>query len=199
MTRTFIAADLDDATRDALARLLRRVSRALPTARVPAPETLHITLAFLDDLDDLRIEDAIQATRETAAGAAPFWLALGRIGVFGPDHAPRIVWLGIGGQTGRMRALQRGLTRALEARGFTPDDKPFSPHLTLARLTSPLDDAAALRLQQLRSEPPPRADSWRVEDVRVMRSDLSRAGARYTPMAIIPLDAPLQEPPDIHS
>ena len=199
MTRTFIAVDLDDATRDALARLSRRVSRALPAARVPAPETLHITLAFLGELDDPRIEDAIQATREAAAGAAPFWLAPGRIGVFGPDHAPRVVWVGIGGQTGRLRALQRSLARALDARGFTPDDKPFSPHLTLARLTAPLDDASTLRLQQLRSEPPPRADSWRVEDLRVMRSDLSHAGARYTPLAIIPLVAPQLEPPSSSS
>lgn len=198
MTRTFIAVDLDDATRDALARLSRRVSRALPIARVTAPETLHITLAFLGELDDTQVADAIQAAREAAASAAPFSLALGRIGVFGPDHAPRVVWIGLGGQIGRLHALQRNLTRGLEARDFTLDSKPFAPHLTLARLTSRLDDASALRLHQLRSEPAPRADSWRVDDLRVMRSDLSRSGARYTPLAIIPLGAPLQEPPDTH-
>lgn len=200
MTRAFIAVDLDGATRETIARLVRRVARALPTARIIAPETLHVTLAFLGELDDPRIEEAIAATREAAAGVAPFWLAPGRIGVFGPDHAPRVVWIGIDGQTGRLRALQRRLTRALEARAFTLDSKPFAPHLTLARLAAPLDEPSALRLHQLRSEPPPRAESWRVDGLRVMRSDLSHTGARYTPLAIIPLGAPLHPlhaPPDL--
>jgi 2'-5' RNA ligase len=189
MTRTFIAIDLDGATRAALAQLTRRVARALPSARAVAPETLHLTLAFLGELDDSRVAEAIAATREAAAGVASFWLKSGRIGVFGPDHAPRVIWVAIGGQTGRMRALQRRLSRALEAHGFAPENKPFAPHLTLARLTAPPDETAALRLHQLRSEPPPRGESWQVEDLRVMRSDLSPTGSRYTPLAIIPLSA----------
>ncbi len=196
MTRAFIAVDLDSATRDILARLTRRVARALPTARVVTPDSIHVTLAFLGELDDQRVEDAIAATREAAAGVAPFWLAPGRIGVFGPDQAPRVVWVGIEGQTGRLHALQRRLSHALDARGFTLDSKPFEPHLTLARLSTRLDEPSMLRLRQLRSEPPPRAESWKVDGLRVMRSDLSRAGARYTPLSIIPLGAPLQEPGD---
>jgi 2'-5' RNA ligase len=187
MTRTFIAVDLDSATHDALARLSRRVARALPTARIVNPDTIHMTLAFLGELDDLGVENAIAATREAAAEALPFWLTAGRIGVFGPEHAPRVVWVGIGGQTGKLRALQRRLTHELEERGFTPDDKPFAPHLTLARLNTPPDESSRLRLRELLSEPPLRGESWRVEDLRVMRSDLSRTGARYTPLAIIPL------------
>ncbi len=196
MTRTFIAVDLDGDTRDILSRLTRRVARALPTARVVIPDTLHLTLAFLGELDEPRVEEAIAATREAALGVAPFWLAPGRIGVFGPDYAPRVVWLGIEGQTGKLQALQRRLTRALDARGFTLDSTPFAPHLTLARIAARLDETALQRLSQLRSEPPPHTESWQVEDLRVMRSDLSRSGARYTPLAIIPLGEPLQASPD---
>lgn len=196
MTRTFIAVDLDDATRDILARLTRRVAREIPTARVVSPDAIHVTLAFLGELDDQRVADAIEAARETAAGASPFWLAPGRMGIFGPEYAPRVVWIGIGGQVGRLRALQRRLAHALDARGFPLDSKPFEPHLTLARLTTRIDEPAALRLRQLRSEPPPRSRTWNVDDLRVMRSDLSRSGARYTPLAVIPLAAPLQEPPN---
>lgn len=189
MTRTFIAIDLDNLTREALARLTRRMARALPTARTVAPETLHLTLAFLGELADARVTDAIEATREAAVGVAPFRLAPGRLGVFGPDYAPRVIWVAIGGQTGPLHALQRRLMRTLEAHGFALDSKPFAPHLTLARLTAPLGEDAALRLSQLRSEPLPRSESWQVEDVRVMRSDLSQTGARHTPLAIIPLAA----------
>ncbi|HEX9038847.1 MAG TPA: RNA 2',3'-cyclic phosphodiesterase [Ktedonobacterales bacterium] len=189
MTRVFIAVDLDAPTREALARLLRRVAHVLPRARVVAPETLHVTLAFLGELDDQRLAEAIAAAREVAAEAAPFSLAPGHIGIFGPDDAPRVIWLALGGQVRRLIALQRRLAHALEARGFTLDPRPFSPHLTLARLTAPPGEYGLLGLRELRSQPS-RKDSWQVDDVRVMRSDLTPAGARYTPLAIIPLGAP---------
>lgn len=185
MTRTFIAVDLDTPTRDTVAQLLRRVADALPHARVVTPDTLHITLAFLGELDDERLASATEATR-AAESVAPFSLALGRVGVFGPDHAPRVIWLAIGGQERRLRMLQRQVTRALAARAFALDTRPFAPHLTLARLSAPLDETAAMRLRQLRSETP-QAAPWRVDDLRVMRSDLDVARVRYTPLTVIKL------------
>ena len=187
MTRVFIAVDLDAPTREALARLLRRVARALPKARAVAPETLHVTLSFLGQLDDAQVAAAIEAARETAADASPFSLKPGRIGVFGPDHAPRVLWMALDGQVGRLRALQRRLAHTLADRGFPPDARPFSPHLTLARLNAKLDDQAAIRLSQLRAEPPIRKDSWLVDELRVMRSELAPGGARHTPLAVFPL------------
>lgn len=187
MTRVFIAVDLDAPTREALARLLRRVARALPKARAVAPETLHVTLAFLGELDDEQVTAAIEAAREAAADTAPFWLAPGHLGVFGPDHAPRVLWVALGGQVNHLRALQRRLARALDTRGFPPDANGFSPHLTLARFKAPLDPAAAIHLSELRGQPPVRQDSWLVDEVRVMRSELDPSGARHTPLATFPL------------
>jgi RNA 2',3'-cyclic 3'-phosphodiesterase len=187
MTRVFIAVDLDAPTRAALARLLRRLARALPNARVVAPETLHVTLAFLGELDDDQVAAASEAARLTAAEGRPFYLAPGPIGVFGPDHAPRVVWVALGGQVERLRALQWSLARELETRGFALESRPFSPHMTLARLTVRLDERAALGLSKLRAEPPPRKGSWLVDELRVMRSDLAQSAARYAPLAIYPL------------
>lgn len=189
MTRVFIAVDLDAPARAALARLLRRLARALPNARVVAPETLHVTLAFLGELGGDQVAAASEAARLTAADGKPFYLAPGPIGVFGPDHAPRVIWVALGGQLGRLRALQRRLTHELDARGFPPEPRPFSPHLTLARLNARLDERAALGLSKLRAEPPVRKDSWLVDELRVMRSDLAQSGARYTPLATFPLSA----------
>lgn len=189
MTRVFIAVDLDAPTRAALARLLRRLARSLPSARVVAPETLHVTLAFLGELDDERLTEASEAARIAAPGARPFYLAPGQIGVFGPDHAPRVIWVALGGQVARLRALQRALAHELEARNFPLEARPFSPHLTLARLSARLDESGALALSRLRAEPPVRKNSWLVDELRVMRSDLAPTGARYTPLAAFPLSA----------
>jgi 2'-5' RNA ligase len=122
-------------------------------------------------------------------GASPFWLAPGLLDAFGPEYAPRVLWVGIGGQVGDLLQLQRHLAHALDTRGFALDGKPYAPHLTLARLTAPLDQAAALRLRHLRSEPPAREESWLVDSLLVMRSDLAPGGPRHSPLAAIPLDS----------
>jgi 2'-5' RNA ligase len=184
----FIAIDPDDTARRALSQLVRRVAHALPKARAVAPETLHLTLAFLGELNDEGVAEAIAAAGEVAASVGPFALATGHIGVFGPEHASRVIWVALGGELGRLHALQRRLTHALDTRGVPRDTKPFAPHLTLARLNASPDERAALQFIQLRNEPS-RAASWQVDGIRVMRSDLAPTGARHTPLAIIPLGA----------
>lgn len=187
MTRVFIALDLSEAAREALRREERRLARALPDVRFAAPEDLHLTLAFLGEVDDAALAQVIALCGEVASHAAPFELALAGLGVFGPPHAPRVIWAGVGGETPRLLALQRRLADALEALGFPREQRPFSPHLTLARLKRPLDDTAAQRLRTLLAGPPPAPTRWRMDDLRVMRSDLAASGARYTALSVASL------------
>jgi 2'-5' RNA ligase len=188
MTRVFIAVDPSEAARRSLANLTNRVALALPGARTVGPETLHVTLAFLGEQDDASVAETIAAARAAAENVTPFLLRLGQVGVFGPERAPRVVWVALDGQVVRLRVLQRRLALALNAREMLWDDsKPFAPHLTLARLKSALDSRAAAELAKLRAEPP-RAEPWTVAELRVMRSDLTPNGARYTPLAVIPFN-----------
>ncbi len=191
MTRTFIALDLSEATRVALRGELRRLARALPDVRFVDPANLHLTLAFLGELDDETLAAVIALAGEVARHAAPFELALAGLGVFGLPTAPRVIWVGVGGETRALLALQRRLAAALEAEGFPREQRPFSPHLTLARLKRPLDAAARQRLDNLLASPASTAASqatrWRVADLRVMRSELAATGARYTALSVAPL------------
>lgn len=187
MTRIFIALALSDAARETLRREERRLARALPDVRFAAPEDMHLTLAFLGEVDDATLAQVIALGGEVASHARPFDLALAGLGVFGPPHAPRVVWAGVGGDTQRLLALQRRLADALEALGFPREQRPFSPHLTLARLKRPLDDVAAQRLRAALVGTPPAPTRWRVDDLRVMRSDLAATGARYTTLSVAPL------------
>lgn len=189
MTRTFIALDLSEAAREALRRELRRLAQALPNVRLVDQASLHLTLAFLGELDDDALAAVIQITSDVARPSAPFDLTLTGLGVFGPPSAPRVIWAGVGGETRPLLALQQRLADALEAHGFPREARPFSPHLTLARLKRPLDDAAYLRLRGLLAGPPPRRTTrWRVSDLRVMRSDVAADGARYTALSVAPLE-----------
>ncbi len=187
MTRTFISLDLSEEAREALRRELRRLERALPGVRMTDPASLHLTLAFLGELDDEALAAVIALTGEVARQTPPFRLALKGLGVFGPPTSPRVIWAGVSGDTRRLLALQRRLADALEAQGYPREQRPFAPHLTLARLSRPLDEAAYLRLRGLLESKAPQPTRWPVAEVQVMRSELAAAGARYTALSIAQL------------
>lgn len=192
MTRTFIAVDLSEGAREVLQRYLSQTQRALPDVRLTASANLHLTLAFLGELDDDALATVIALTEGLARQTAPFHLELGRLGVFGPPTAPRVLWAGVGGETASLLAVQRRLAEALEAQGYPREQRPFAPHLTLARLNRPLDESAYLRLRALREGPATRPTRWPVADLRVMRSELLATGAQYTALSVARLTGAAQ-------
>jgi 2'-5' RNA ligase len=184
MTRTFIAVELDEGARAALRAEIARLSRALPGVRFADPAGLHLTLAFLGELDDERLAEATAATKEAVAEARPFTLRIAGLGTFGPAWAPRVVWAGVAGEVPALLAVQSRLAAALAARDFPAEERPFAAHLTLARLKERLDAEALARLVALVREAGAakrrRGTALPVEALAVMQSELLRSGARYT-------------------
>lgn len=187
MTRTFIAVELDAALRAALSRIEASLATAAPSLRWTDAAKLHLTLAFLGELDDVGVQAAIAATRAAAADTRPFRVALAASGYFGSRRAPRVVWAGVGGDTRALLAAQRHLADALAARGFPREQRPFAPHLTLARVKLPLAPAELARLLAAIERPdPPATAAMTVAGISVMKSDLAREGALYTRLAHCP-------------
>jgi len=182
MTRTFIALERDESLQRHLIESIRRMAPALPRLKWVDPSTIHLTLAFLGELIDEQLAKAVQASDEAARQAAPFGYRLARLGTFGAPRQPRVVWIGVDEPTGELTRLQRLLTRELEQRGFALETRPFSPHLTLARVKEPLSAAELQTMQHFladrqRSVPSP---YYYAQRVSVMKSELSRTGAAYT-------------------
>lgn len=195
MTRTFIAVRLPDAIRAQLALQIDNLKPRLPAAvRWVAPESLHLTLAFLSALDDARLASAEQATAVAAREGAPFALALTNLGTFGSARVPRVIWAGVSGDISALGNLQGRLASELEMRGFPREDRPFSPHLTLARIKEPLPPDVALALPDLLRSAPATHSSWQVHELCVMKSELARSGARYTCLHAYPLEGALEPP-----
>lgn len=186
MTRTFLAIDLSDDARATLRRTLRRVGSALPGVRLVTAEDLHLTLAFLGEIDDEALAAVVKLTQEVAQQTSPFTLALGKLGIFGAPHAPRVLWASVGGDLHRLSTLQQHLAESLELIGFPRESRPYAPHLTLARINRPLVAASLAQLTTLLAEAPSHPTRWTVAEVRVMRSDLSANGARYTALSVAP-------------
>jgi 2'-5' RNA ligase len=188
MTRTFIAIALSDEARVSLRREITSLATALPAVRWVNVASLHLTLAFLGELDDEHLAAAQEATQVAALGGAPFALKLDRLGTFGSPHAPRVIWAGVDGEVAALRRIQAILSDQLDQRNFPPQEHPtYSPHLTLARVKDRLPAAELTALQHRIGAPLAHTATWTVTAVDVMKSELTRPAARYTTLASYPL------------
>ena len=179
MPRLFIAVPIDESVKANLERVGTAAS-ARGVSWVP-PENMHITLAFLGEVEESRVpevEDAMYAASE----GEPEGLTLQAQGLGGfPDEAKaRVLWAGLTGDVPRLIALQALVARELRGAGFEVDAKRFRPHITLARFRWPQPLPARLaRLQQF--------GEWRVTEIQLVESHLRPTGARYVVRADVPL------------
>jgi 2'-5' RNA ligase len=174
--RSFIAVDLPEPARGAAAG----VSRALRSApggadvRWVRPETLHVTLRFLGQVETSRVAGLAAQVAGAIAGIAPFRLTLGGLQVFPGPSRPRVVALEIA-PAAPLAALAAAVERGVVAAGFEPEPRRFRPHLTLGRVRGrAAPDVAGV------APPPP--SPFEVSEAVLFRSDLGSQGAHYTPL-----------------
>jgi 2'-5' RNA ligase len=185
-TRTFLAIELDDATRAFISAQMQPLQAALPRVRFVGSDTWHITLAFLGDLDDAQLTASFVAADAAAGASKPFTLRAGGIGSFGTEAAPRVIWIGVAGDRAALDATQAHVAQEIRSQGLPMRaEHHYSPHITLARLKQPLapEEIAALRAARASQAHGPELP---VRGISVMRSQLSPAGARYTRMHYAP-------------
>ena len=149
---------------------------------MPPPENLHVTLAFLGELDFAEISTAAEAASAAADAAGGSWTVdWGKAGAFPSMARPRVVWLGLA--DGVLIAKVQGLLVAeLRLRGLPVDKRPFRPHLTLARVRNGLTREGAENLHAAIAAlvPPPPAAA---EALVLYRSTLGRGPAVYEQLA----------------
>jgi RNA 2',3'-cyclic 3'-phosphodiesterase len=190
MTRTFIALELNEALQSHLTGVIHQVAQLLPRVRWVDPSGIHLTLAFLGELDDARLERAIEAATLAARQVQPFTYSLTRLDIFGSPRQPRVVWMGIEESSGSLARLNSLLQHELTRSGFETDKHPFSPHLTLARVKAPLAPDDLQHLQAILTGNQSgivSPDGYTVQYVNVMKSELLRSGAHYFCLQACPL------------
>lgn len=170
--RAFVALDLEARVREAAAELVERLRPEVRGARWARPETLHLTLRFLGPATPAQLERLSPALAAAAAQCPVSTAAVAGLGTFPESGRPRVLWLGLDLPT-PILALQQACERAAEEAGFAPSDRPFRPHLTLARFR---ERAPRPRL------PPADLGESRLDTVVLYRSDLRPQGAVHTPL-----------------
>lgn len=189
MTRTFIALEMNESLQRHLEGVIRQVAQVLPDIRWVNPQGIHLTLAFLGELDDAQLAAALQAAEVAAQQVKPFSYRLTKLDIFGTTRQPRVIWMGIEETSGTLNRLQRILYQQLREQGFELDTRPFSPHLTLARVKAPLTATEQQRLQQLLEGKQQGITSteYTVRHIEIMKSELLRTGAKYSVLKACPL------------
>ncbi|MDO9533296.1 MAG: RNA 2',3'-cyclic phosphodiesterase, partial [Deltaproteobacteria bacterium] len=125
------------------------------------------------------------AARDAAAATAPLQLQATGAGAFPSPNAPRVVWLGLGGDLVPLTQLFYRLEKAFAALGYPPEGRAFNPHLTLGRVKSPENRDKLARL--LAKMPPLDWPPFTVKELILFQSVLSPQGSKYTPLKVIPL------------
>jgi len=179
--RAFIAIELDDSVRAAVAEVLRclRDGPGGDGVRWVPAENLHVTLRFLGDIPPAQVPAIAAALGEVAADQLPFQLRLGGVAGFPSARRPRVISCEVG-PSAPLEQLAAAVERAVAELGFEPEQRRFRPHLTLGRVRG-------------RAHPPVTApvtaagDAQCVDEIVLFRSRLGRSGATHTPLARISL------------
>lgn len=180
--RLFVAVELPDAWRAALAELQQRQERASPGYfRWAAPAGMHVTLLFMGSQPRTRVAPIGAAVARAAAVVPPFRLALGSVGSFGPPRAPRVLWVEAVQAEGRLQQLRRALDAELSAIGAPFDARPLRLHVTLGRARR---GAEHWRRTLTGSAP---VAPYGVQVIVLFESHLGSGGPRYDALLRAPL------------
>src|SRR3954470_15938979 len=189
--RLFVAVPLSPEAVAACASLIDAVRHG-PLGRVPRwvqVGTLHLTVRFLGATAAERVAEVGEAVVAAADGVAPFEVELAGAGAFPDEKRPRTLWLGIERGAAELGALAMRLNALLTPLGFAPDDRPYRPHLIVARLdAAPRADGGAVA-QALEAA----AAGWRTafsaDELVLFRSHLGGGPPRHEPVRRVALSA----------
>lgn len=190
--RVFVAVPLPEAARIRIEALVDRVRAGSDAGRREVRwvrlDGLHVTLRFIGPTAEDRLEAIRAAVDATTAAAGPaFPAGLAGAGAFPGLDRPRAIWLGIRPGAVELAGLSARLGTELARRGWPTDDRPFRPHLTLAR-----SDGIASGSETARRLVAAAADldvSWTVDRLVLFESVTGGGPARYVPLHEATLDA----------
>jgi 2'-5' RNA ligase len=190
--RLFIALALPAVVKLELARVQRELRDVLPphAASWTKPDSMHLTLRFLGDVDVGRVSELEQSFRAAVTGFGELDLLCERLGCFPGLRFPRVVWAWVHDPEEKLLVLAQRVNEAVAPFAERPAENELTGHITLARhkqikragsepLAKFVEGAATRRFGQ-----------WRASEVELIRSELLPLGSRYTTLATVSLLQP---------
>ena len=183
--RLFIALNLPEKER----RRIREAAAPLREAGLPVrwieDDVYHLTLKFLGEVRSETVPVVERVVRRVAASTPAFPITVTGFGAFPTIRRPRVLWLGVE-PTPALRCLKQDLECGLAAHGFERETRAFHPHITLGRAGEEEGAGAFRGLDELAAGLD-YSTTWEVATVDIMRSHISKQGARYSLLEAAPL------------
>jgi 2'-5' RNA ligase len=182
--RAFIAVTLDPKVIDAIADASTQLRRRIAGVRWVVPANFHLTLKFLGAIDEAMVDPIGAALGEQLRLFPRFTINAKGLGVFPGPKRPRVLWVGL--TSDRLVALASIVESALQPLGFAPENRKFTPHLTIGRWRE-----AGVAPKSLGRQ----LETWETHDfgasdvksVKLIQSVLKPGGASYFDLATVPL------------
>lgn len=193
MIRVFLAVEVSQVLRAELATIQQELKHRIEPemkrgTRISwaQPASIHLTLKFLGDMDEQVIDPLYAALEQAVGGQLAVTVPLERLGVFPHLQSPRVLWVGPsenwekGVEARRVVEIHGAIEEACERVNFLRETRPFSPHLTLARIKMGERHVGAALAKSGMLDLPVAVGSLVMESVVLMQSELRPTGSIYT-------------------
>lgn len=180
--RIFIAIPIPQSVKKSLFAWAEMHKERMEFSKWVHPEDYHITVQFLGDTPSSRIPEIRANLEQAMANRKALTLTAGPCGIFGRPLSPRVLWASVSGDLKELHILQSRVIEANRAAGILPEERPYHPHITLARkyrLGYPFD-------AQLLKRESPDYGSWIVDAVVIYRTHMNKR-PMYEEVERIPL------------
>jgi len=183
--RLFLAVDPSQEVLNEVGRIQERFKKTIQgDIRWVRPEGIHLTLKFFGYVSEADIANISQVVKNNTVNIKPFMLNIRRVGVFPSVNRARVLWLGMDGDIDVLIRLQKEIDIELQGYGFEMENRPFSPHLTLARIKEPKGLIGLAKIMEKSEEYV--AGSFSVDGLNLFKSTLTPKGAVYTKLEYFP-------------
>ena len=188
MIRAFIAVDLDDPVIEKVCNVVEILKSRITEIRWLRKENLHLTLKFLGNIAESQVEPITAALRHPLGLFSPCTISAKGLGVLPDFRRPKILWVGLTGD--QLVQLAAEIESALMPIGFTPENRAFTPHLTIGRWREGSRPAKNLR-QEIDSLNDFEFGACAVRQIVLFQSVLKPEGATYSELRTIQLGTEL--------
>jgi 2'-5' RNA ligase len=197
MLRSFIAVEIPSEIKKALAASLASIKKALPLSliRWVAPNNVHLTLKFLGVVAPANLERLAEVLKDEVQKIEAFSMSIGGLGAFPTLRRASIIWVGLE-TSNALKSLLRSTDSVTSRLGYSTEERPFSPHLTIGRVKQNISSAdleligTALKGTVIGS-----LGTVHVNAVHIFKSDLMAGGPVYSCLYSLPMKLILNQHP----
>lgn len=180
-----MSIEISDEIKQQLVNVQEKLTTTGADLKLVEPQNIHLTLRFLGDVSEGRIEEVKNAIRGAGKIAEPYDLKVEGLGVFPHPGYIRVIWAGVGDGHDSTTAIRKRLDKNLANIDFPPSDKEFTPHITFARMRSGKAKNEIANLVKEMSDK--HFGTCRVDAIELKKSELTKKGPIYSTLECVEL------------